>query len=253
MNSSDIIINGKLTIPQGKVIKITDGYKLTGKGTNNGGMIDADYQGQLFDTSLTVNPASVNQYFSVRWFGAKGNNSDDYLPIQKAINTCIRNNIRTVYFPLGRYKISKPLIIRGVSQTENDNSDARTFCTLELLGESSFWDSNLGSQIIPAFRNSFAIGIQDGKGCKIRKLAITGLFTPPSLNNTLRFYSLMFDQFTDSSCRDSRFSPYAAIVIDPFTNLKTDKLPADGGYPGLTSYYGKSSKLSTQSGSTGTE
>lgn len=253
VNGSDVVVNGKLTIPAGKFIRFSEGFKFTGKGIINGGTIDADYQSQVFDTGLTVNPASVNQYFSVKWFGARGNNSDDYAAIQKAINTCIKNNIRTLYFPIGRYRISKPLIIRGASLTENLQDDQRAFCTLELVGESSFWDSNLGSQLITSFRNSFAIGIQNGKGCKIRKLAITGLFTPPPVNDSHRFYNLAFNQFTDSTCRDSRFSPYAAIVIDPFTNLGSDKIPADGGYPGLRNYYGKSAKLQTQSGSTGTE
>jgi len=244
VNASDIVINGTLNIPHGKTLKIEQGYKLTGNGTINGGSIDADYQSQIFDTTLTINPRSVNQYFSVKWFGAKGNNTDDYAAIQKTINTCIRNNIRTVYLPLGRYKISRPLIIRGTSGA---------FCTIELLGESSFWDSNTGSEIFTLFNNSFAIGIQNGKGCKIRKLKISGIFTPPSSADTHKFYSTPFENFTDGKCRDSRYSPYAGIVIDPFTNLATDKIPADGGYPGLLAYYGKSGKLSTQSGSTGTE
>jgi hypothetical protein len=255
VNTSDIVINGIVTIPQGKTLKIEQGYKITGKGTVNGGSIDADYQSQIFDTTLTVNPRSVNQYFSVKWFGAKGNNTDDYAAIQKTINTCIRNNIRTVYFPVGRYKISRPLIIRGTSIAGEDviKNDLRAFCTIELLGQSSFWDGNAGSEIYPMFNNSFAIGIQDGKGCKIRKLKIAGLFTPPHVNDTHKFYSMSFDAFTDGKSRDSRYSPYAAIVIDPFTNLESNKLPADGGYPGLLDYYGKSGKLQTQSGSTGTE
>lgn len=252
INSSDIIINGTLTIPQGKILKIEQGFKIMGHGTINGGNIDADYQNQLFDTSLTVNPGSVNQYFSVKWFGAKGNNTDDYTSIQKAINTCIKNNIRTLYFPSGRYKISQPLIIRGYSESEGKNN-SRTFCTLELLGESSFWDSNMGSEISTLFNNSFAIGIQNGKGCKIRKLKINGLFVPPSMKDTKKYYSLSFNEFTDGKCRDSRNSPYAGIVIDPFTNLPGDKLPPDGGYPSLLAYYGKSARLSTQSGSTGTD
>lgn len=252
INGSDLIINGKLNIPRGKVITIGEGFKLSGKGTVNGGIIDANYQTQLFDTSLTINPESVNQYFSVKWFGAKGNGGDDYAAIQKAINCCIRNNIRTLYFPVGRYKISKPLIVRGYSVSPTDDNQ-RSFCTLELLGESSFWDSNLGSQIFCSFKNSFAIGIQNGKGCKVRKLAISGLFTPPPTNDSHKFYSYTFEEFTDPTCRDTRYSPYAAIVIDPFTNLGTDKLPSDGGYPGLSEYYGVSRRLTTQSGSTGTE
>ncbi len=184
----------------------------------------------------------------------KGNSSDDYVSIQKTIATCIRNNIRTVYFPAGHYKISKPLIIRGSSgPKDNDNTASRTFCTVELLGESSFWDSNMGSEIFPAFNNAFAIGIQGGKGCKIHRLKIAGVFKPPFGKDSHAFFSSSFDSFTDGKCRDSRYSPYAAIVIDPFTNLPNDKLPADGGYPTLKDYYGKSGSLSTQSGSTGTE
>ncbi len=255
MNTANITINGTVTIPPGKTLKIEQGFKVTGTGTINGGNIDADYQSQIFDTTLTINPQSVNQYFSIKWFGAKGNNTDDYTAIQKSINTCIRNNIRTVYLPAGRYKISRPLIIRGATGgLENDNkSDQRSFCTVELLGESSFWDNNMGSEIYCLFNNSFAIGIQNGKGCKIRKLTIAGLFTPPSSADTHKFFSMPFEAFTDGKSRDSRYSPYAGIVIDPFTNLRTDKVPSDGGYPGLLDYYGKSGKLETQSGSTGTE
>jgi len=255
VNTSGIVINGTVTIPQGKTLKIEHGFKVSGNGTINGGNIEADYQAQIFDTALTINPKSVNEYFSVKWFGATGNNTDDHTAIQKAINTCIRNNIRTVYFPVGRYKISRPLVIRGTPVAGNDSSknDLRAFCTIELLGQSSFWDSNTGSEIFAMFNNSFAIGIQNGKGCKIRKLKISGLFTPPSSADTHKFYSLAFEDFTDGKCRDSRYSPYAGIVIDPFTNLELDKLPADGGYPGLLVYYGKSGKLTTQSGSTGTE
>ena len=122
-----------------------------------------------------------------------------------------------------------------------------------MLGESSFWDAGMGSELYATFNNTFAIGIHNGKGCKLRKLKITGLFTPPNLNDRHKFYNTSFQNFTDGVCRDSRYSPYAAIVIDPFTNLSTDKMPADGGYPGLTSLYGKAKGLSTQTGSTGIE
>ena len=251
INSSDVVINGTLNIPQGKMIEFANGFKLKGIGTVNGGNYDEDYQQQIFDTSLTVNPHSVNQDFSVKWYGAKGNNSDAYTAIQKSINTCIKNNIRTVYIPAGGYKISKPLIIRGTSAPGTDNK--RSFCTLEILGESSFWDSNMGSEISTTFNNAFAIGIQDGKGCKIRKIKIAGLFTPPRTKNSQEFFSMPFEKFTDGKSRDSRNSPYSGIVIDPFTNLPSNPLPPDGGYPSLLNYYGKSGSLQTQSGSTGTE
>jgi hypothetical protein len=56
-----------------------------------------------------------------------------------------------------------------------------------MLGESSFWDANMGSEIYTAFTNTFAIGIQNGKGCKIRKLKITGQFSPPNTNDRKKF------------------------------------------------------------------
>jgi hypothetical protein len=240
-------INGIVNIPEGKVLKFEAGGRLMGKGTLNGGIIDALYHVHIFDTSININPAGVNQYFSVKWFGASGKNDDAYAAIQKSINTCIKNNIRTVYIPLGRYHISQPLIIRA-ADTHGD--DKRNFCTLEVVGQSSFWDSNLGTEIIADFNNTFAIGIQNGKGCKLRKLTILGKFQPPKL---AKFYSASFEDFTDKNVRDSRYSPYAGIVINPFTNIAGDAFPKDGGYPGLSSYYGKANALTTQSGSTATE
>jgi hypothetical protein len=240
--SANTIINGTLLIPEGKVIKF-EGGKISGNGTINGGIIEANYHQRLFDTTLTVNPKAVNQYFSVKWYGATGNSTDDHAAIQKSINTCLKNNIRTLFFPVGRYKISKPLIILSPGQ----------FSTLELSGESSFWDANLGSEIIADFTNTFAIGIQNGKGCKVRKLKITGRFTPPSSSDRKKFFNTSFQDFKDNVCRDSRNSPYSAIVIDPFTNLKENKLPADGGYPGLNLYYGQFNNFGTNTGSTGIE
>jgi len=240
--SAQVIINGTVIIPADKILKF-EGGKFSGKGTINGGIIEANSHANIFDTTLMVNPKGVDQYFSVAWFGATGNNANDQTAIQKSINACINNNIRTVFLPAAKYKISKPLIV----QKEG------TFCTVELLGESSFWDSNIGSELLPTFTNTFAIGIQNGKGCKIRKLKITGLFTPPFTNDRNKFFNTSFQDFKDNVCRDTRYSPYSGIVIDPFTNLSSNKMPADGGYPGLTSYYGKYNSFSTSTGSTGIE
>ena len=111
INTTDVVINGIVNIPDRKMLSFEHGFKIKGNGTINGGTLDANYQSQIFDTSIHINPRSVNQCFSVKWFGAKGNNDDDHAAIQKSINTCIKNNIRTVFLPVGRYKISKPLII----------------------------------------------------------------------------------------------------------------------------------------------
>jgi hypothetical protein len=247
-----VVLNGTVTVPEGKVIRFEAGSRLTGKGTMSGGHLEANPNIHIFDTSINVNPTSVLQSFSVKWFGAQ-EGIDAYASIQKSINTCLKNNIRTVYLPVGRYHISQPLVVRGTEQPGPDGAAIRNFCTLEILGESTFWDSNLGSEIYTDFENTFAIGIQNGKGCKVRKLKIVGRFKPPFQNDRGKYFNSTFDEFTDGKCRDKRYSPYAAIVIDPFTNLRSDALPSDGGYPGLTSYYGKANTFSTQTGSTATQ
>ncbi len=60
--SATTIVNGTLTIPEGKILKF-EGGKITGKGIINGGVIEANYHAWIFDTTLTVNPKTVNQYF----------------------------------------------------------------------------------------------------------------------------------------------------------------------------------------------
>src|SRR6478672_8086426 len=66
--TTSTVINGTLNIPDGKILKF-EGGKFTGSGTVNGGIIQASNHTQIFDTSLTVNPRAVEQYFSAKWFG----------------------------------------------------------------------------------------------------------------------------------------------------------------------------------------
>lgn len=246
--STPYYVNGNVTIPAGKIIKFENNGRISGHGTIKGGIIEANYRSNIFDTTISINPTAVSLYFSAMWFGAKGDgNSNDYPAIQKSINTCIKNNIRTLFIPLGKYKISTPLILSG-------SAYERQFCSLELLGESSFWDSNQGTEILPTYKDRFAVGIQLGKGCKIRKITFTGLFQPPSFNTQNDFFNCPFEKFTDPSCRDERYSPYAAIVIDPFSHGGEEKLPKNAGYPMFQKYYGKNPMYNNpSSGSTGTE
>src|ERR1035437_2061750 len=182
------------------------------------------------DIDGTINTGStgtVDQLFSIKSvkdFGAKGDGiTDDYQSIQNGINSCIANNIATLFFPTGRYKISKPLIL------QNGNG----FVNLSIIGEGNLW--NPRSIIIPTFTNTFALGIQKGKGCKIKGLTFMGKFQPPFQDDMYKFFNSTFESFTDGICRDSRYSPYAAIVIDPFTN--TQKYDSALHYPSLSANY----------------
>jgi len=110
-----IIINGTLTVPTGKVLSFKPGTKLTGTGTINGGIFRIPTHTQAFDITLNLtNVRFEGDQISVKWFGAVGNNSNNDQPaIQKAIDVSIYNATapRTVYFPMGSYKIDAPLIL----------------------------------------------------------------------------------------------------------------------------------------------
>lgn len=178
---------------------------------------------------------------NVRDFGGDPSNKDYSDAITQGIEYCVKNNVRKLFFPLGVYNFSKSQIIKSTG-----------FVTLELEGESSFWDSNMGSVLNYTGTDGFAIGIQNGKGCKIRKFTINGRFQPPFGNDRKKFFASKFEDFKDGVCRDSRYSPHAAIIIDPFTNIP-GQIPGDGGYPALKQYYGAWPGFSTQTGSTGIE
>lgn len=234
--STNYTISTATAIDNSIVISFENGAILTGAGALNGGMIEAAYSQQICTPDFLLNPGPgfKEAKVSVKWFGALGNNSnDDYPAIQGAVNAVIRNNTRlkTVWFPCGNYRTSAPII------AANWTGSAYAFHTTYFEGETSLWPaSNSGARIFPQFNNTFALGIQGGKGCKVVSLGFYGQFVPPFTGANYAFYSCSFADFTDGSSRDSQFSPYAGIVIDPFSN-SVAQIPADGGYPGLTSWY----------------
>lgn len=225
---------------QGKMILFRPGNKFTGSGTLDNVVIDAGYQQKLFDTTVSLtNASSAPSKFSAIWYGA--GTGDSQPAIQKSIDTVIANNsIKTVFIPSGSYTINSPLTIykwNGANYSQ---------VTVRIEGEESFWNNTAnGTRITCAYKNTYALGIQLGKGIEIKNIKFTGGFNPPFTAATpYSFFTCTFAAFTDGLSRDSQFSPYSGIVIDPFGPA----VPADGGYPGLTSYY----RGSGSGGSTGT-
>ncbi|MES1224781.1 MAG: glycosyl hydrolase family 28-related protein, partial [Bacteroidota bacterium] len=102
---------------------------------------------------------------NVRWFGATGNGStDDWYAIQKAINYLLTSTTagRTLYFPSGTYKISQPLMIARLDKTGYSQ------VSINLQGPANAKDLAVGlACIAPSFNNTFAIGVQLGKGVLI--------------------------------------------------------------------------------------
>ncbi len=174
-----------------------------------------------------------NGTINIKWFGATGNGStDDWYPIQKAINYVLNNNTpgRTLYFPPGNYKIGRPLIIARLQGSSFNQA------SINLVGPSNSKNIATGfAQIITTFNNTFAIGIQKGKGILIKDLAFSGQFTFPNKLNPIQVDTLSFKEWTDRSSRDNPLSPYSGIVIDPFSDSTVYPNNSDM-YPGLHAY-----------------
>lgn len=177
-----------------------------------------------------------NGILNARWFGAKGNGgTDDWYPLQKAINYILSHpyGARTLYLPPGTYSISRPLIIAKIE----GNVFKQTSINLAGPANSKSLSSGFAT-IAPSFNNSFAIGIQLGKGIQIKDVQIIGRFTLPDKLTAVQIDTLSASEWTDGVSRDNPLSPYAGIVVDPFCDAKAFEKPNDM-YPGLEHYYPK--------------
>ncbi|MDO6434171.1 glycosyl hydrolase family 28-related protein [Flavitalea sp. BT771] len=193
------------------------------------------------DSVMTIIAANGLRYkrvieqniLNVKWFGAIGNGSaDDWAAIQKGIDYILRNDQsgRTLYFPTGLYKISRPLIIARLT------GNTYQHVSINLQGPINAKDAANGSaNIMPAFNNAFAIGVQLGKGVLIKDLYIGGQFKFPGRLNSIMIDTLPLSKWTDGACRDNPASPYAGIAIDPFSD-STAYLSNSDMYPGLHKY-----------------
>lgn len=114
------------------------------------------------------------------------------------------------------YTIDRPLIVSNWDGTKYNQ------VSLTIQGFATMWDRGQRSVIKATFKDAPIISVQCGKGVILRGLNIQAT----------------------AQGRDSRYSPQAAICIDPFSGL----LPADSGYPSLREWY---RGPQTRSGSTG--
>jgi hypothetical protein len=166
------------------------------------------------------------------------------IALQAAIDKGIETQKKVVIPIPGDYATDQPLYIMKFS------GGVYTYCSCEIEGAKQPWEVQSGTtilstRIVPTFTDLPAIIIQNGRGVKLKDIAVfgknsfnigTGLtapYYPEMMTNTT---------FVNGGCRDSRYSPYAGICVDPFGT----SVPADGGYPGLSAYY-----VATAAGSSG--
>ncbi len=181
---------------------------------------------------LADRPERVN----ARWFGAKGDGAQNDQPyLQQAINQSIdRADLwpSDVFIPAGNYKLDSALLCKK----HTGDFVPRSF-SLRLRGEGGFpYGDDVGAitKLVCTFNDTFAIGVQNGKGIRIEKLFILGE-NPIVLGNAYQAFSRPVSDYVINGCRTNRYSPYSGIVIDPFG--------AGGGvatgnrYPGFDSHY----------------
>ncbi len=168
-----------------------------------------------------------------RWWGAKGDNKNDDAPaIQKAIDCAIRSKgISKVYLSAGQYRLSHPLLI----MKDNNRDKKGEFVNFSIEGDQFPYTSNkdIGSNSVlrADFNDRFVIGIVKGKGVTVSNIYFEG---KNQLNFSLeQTFEKADKDWAVNGCRNKTFSPYSAVVIDPFGM----SVPSDGGYPGFKKYY----------------
>jgi hypothetical protein len=158
---------------------------------------------------------------NIKAFGARESYADNSTYIQKAIDSAVKTG-KSVIIPIGRFKVGKPLIVH------NWQTDYYNQVFIKIIGESTFWDRGNRSVLEATFGDAPLLSIQKGKGCIIDGITFMGRWKAPGSP-----YKTLYQEYNDPNTRDSRWSPYCAIAIDPFMY----ELPADGGYPTLQKWY----------------
>lgn len=222
-------IEGTVTIPAGEVLRFKPGGRITGSGTINGGIIDASPFQHIFATTLTVNPEGTkNGWFSGCWFGANTSAVDNQPAIQKAIDTAIKNYLPSVYLPRGTYNIAKGLLFIA---DRDGNGNYAEQVTVDFFGDKKTQATNNSETVLNCTHvDNFAIGGHLLKTCSFRNFALKGL-------NVLSYSHLQAwsaaTSYLTADSRDNRYSPFAAIVLEPFHSNVTE----GNQYPGFEDYY----------------
>jgi hypothetical protein len=205
--NKDTTVNNNWILPKGAILHFGSKGHINGTGTIKGGIIDAALTQWLFETSLEVQPeATFGKDFSACWFGA-GKVSDNYLPLQKSIQTVVNNpqNLHHLFLPKGVYNYSQPLIIAQVYKGKYVGT------SIHFYGESNFWDTETGSVLQYTGTDRFALGLQLNKGSEIDHLQIRGQFQAPN-GSDVNYFRTAFENFKDTKgkCAEN----YSGMVID---------------------------------------
>jgi hypothetical protein len=188
----------------------------------------------IFICITIISPVYGQHVLNVKDLGAKADGQhDDYLVIQKAIDGAIQNPSlgTSIYFPVGRYRITHPLLLQYVV------NGRWQFFTIKLFGDAPAKSASNAylSSIICDFTDGFAIGIQLGRGVQIENLNFLGRYTFPLSMTNKNIGTTLYSEWNNGSVHDTRYAPYSGIAIDPFCD--SNDLKAADGYNFLRNEY----------------
>ena len=224
--STNTTVSASVRFVGGGNINVTTGNTVT-----FGSTIRAEPKHFVFTGAGTYafNSKSVEVLYPY-WFGALGNNSaDDYDEIQKTVDAAIASQIHTVRFLSGIHLVSKGILVRNGSST----------VTVTIMGNQNY-DSTPGTAIYSTDSTNFVIGVQGARAVILRNLYLAG-YNRTYNPGIAQIITNTVDNWRDQYGRDNRYSPFSAIVIDPFKTTA----PTGGGYPGFSSQYSNSHSLSS--------
>jgi Pectate lyase superfamily protein len=186
-------------------------------------------------------------------FGAVGDgNTDDTVAIQAAVDWAIyqhdvkQHSLGMVYLPAGRYKTSDTL---HLGYGTSFSSVVLEGAGLKYAGETGF----CGTAIVPTFNDRPAIAIQGGRASGVKNLTIVGKNLSHITGNRLGSVSGPLNGINDlldaswvdprfPATSSSRYAPYAAIAIDPYSGVAPATKYPNVNYPaflGAVAQYGK--------------
>lgn len=168
-------------------------------------------------------------------------NGDNYNQIYSTAMYCNANPGWIMELEAGNYPITQSLVFASLVNGFYQQFHIVMRGAVPTKNTPSQYTSN----IIDLSTNGFGLGIQQGKGCHINNIAFYGQYTFPNSLNLVSLDTLSSGAW-NVGVESSPTSPYAGIVIDPFS----DPSSYTNGrlmYKGLESYYIKGMN---QSGST---
>jgi hypothetical protein len=166
------------------------------------------------------------QIISVKDFGVVGDGKHDDIEGLERARDWVIHHPAVLTLPVGDFLISRPFVLQNIVDGQY------RFFTVHLKGLLPNKSASIEylSRIICGYKSGFGIGIQLGRGITIENITVLGMYTFPNQVTNINIGTLKFGDWADGSVTDSRYNPYAGIVIDPYVN----KNKSQGGTSDVT-------------------